>query len=111
MTEFYDDTVSFYQPPTTGQFKLEAPLKEMSHLTIGYGSVGQVPQVFVLPPGQNVEVGFLKLFLTTVPVDYSNIPQCSPFDLHRGPQRAQLKTFQTWDTINVVVVHKKDHPN
>jgi hypothetical protein len=101
---------SFYEPPTSAQ-KLDAPLQPKSSLTIGYGSGGQVPRVFTLPAGQNVDVGFLKLFLTTSYVDYSNFPQPSPFSKDRDAGAAAVKTVQTWDTIKIPVIQKKGYVN
>ena len=99
----------FYQPPYPGQFKLDAPLQPHASLTIGFGSSGYAPQTFSLLPGQNVDVGFLKLFLTTRYVDYSNIPQPSPFSKGRGTEVANVKTIETWDTIKIPVIQKKGH--
>ncbi|KAF8972429.1 caspase domain-containing protein [Flammula alnicola] len=102
---------SFYQPPFPGRFKPDAPLQPFSSVTIGYGAGGYSQRSFSLAAGQNVDVGFLKLFLTTRYVDYSNIPQPSPFDKGRGAREVPPKTMQTWDTIKVAVVQKKDYTN
>jgi hypothetical protein len=90
---------------------LDAPLQPHSSLSIGFGSGGHAPRVFSLPPGQNVDVGFLKLFLTTRYVDYSNIPQSSPFSTGRGNRLVKVKTIETWDTIKIPVIIKKGHVN
>jgi hypothetical protein len=58
--------------------------------------------------GQDVDIGFLKLFLTTEPVDYSNIPQTSPFHLdNRGNGTHKAKPRLIWDTILVAVVQRR----
>jgi hypothetical protein len=59
--------------------------------------------------GQDVDVGFLKLFLTTQPVDYSTIPQTSPFGLNnRGASMSYSpKPPFIWDTILVAVVQRR----
>jgi len=77
-------------------------------LTIGYGSGGIVPFVYFMRDGQDIDVGFLKMFLTTEPVDYSNIPQTSPFDLNdRGNATYKPKPPLIWDTLLVAVVQRR----
>ena len=77
-------------------------------LSIGYGSGGSPPFCFYVRDGQDVDVGFLKLFLTTEPVDYSNIPQTTPFDFnHRGGGSYKSKYSLIWDTILVAVVQRR----
>jgi len=103
---------SYYQPPSAAQ-KLDVPLPRKiddvpGSLCIGYGSGGSVPFSFFMRDGQDVDVGFLKLFLTTEPVDYSNIPQTSPFHLdHRGNGTYKTKPRLIWDTILVAVVQRR----
>ena len=104
---------SYYQPPTAGKFKVDAPLGPKTNdtsgsLAVGYGSGGSVPFTYFARDGQDVDVGFLKLFLTTEYVDFSNIPQSSPFNPdNRGWKQAQLKTVSTWDTIIIPVVQRR----
>ena len=77
-------------------------------LTIGYGSGGTVPFVYFMRDGQDVDVGFLKLFLTTEPVDYSNIPQNSPFNVNdRAHATYKPKPLLIWDTLLVAVVQRR----
>jgi len=56
-----------------------------------------------------MDVGFLKLFLTTEYVDYSNIPQPSPFSTGRIGTSELDKTETSWDTIKIPVIIKKGH--
>jgi hypothetical protein len=103
---------SYYQPPSAAQ-TLDVPLpKKVNNvpgsLTIGYGSGGTVPFVYFMRDGQDVDVGFLKLFLTTEPVDYSNIPQTSPFDVNdRAHATYKPKPPLIWDTLLVAVVRRR----
>ncbi|KAI0319915.1 hypothetical protein OF83DRAFT_1169767, partial [Amylostereum chailletii] len=76
---------SLYQPPiarSTGNSD-GAPLRPESPLTIGYGSDGAQPHTYTFDSNQKIDVDFLKIFLSTIPVDLSCIPQPSPFDF--GP--------------------------
>jgi hypothetical protein len=124
---------SYYQPPTAGKFKLDAPLGPKGCLTIGYGCGGSGPFRHFLRDGEDIAIGFLKLFLTTEPVDLSNIPQSSPFrqdgQTEQPPRhqpsplsplvtgigdglmppllKKKMKMTSTWDTITVPVVQRK----
>jgi hypothetical protein len=70
---------------TAGKYTLDVPLpKNGGVLTIGYGSGGAPAPTFYLKPGQNFGVGFLKIFLSTEPVDLSSIPQLTPFEKTRS---------------------------
>jgi hypothetical protein len=69
----------FYSPPQTpDHYKLDPPLCSDGSLAIGYGAAGWAPISFYLPPGQDVDLGFLKIFLSTTPNDLSHIQQPSP---------------------------------
>ncbi|KAF8879208.1 caspase domain-containing protein [Gymnopilus junonius] len=82
----------FYQTPAAPQ-KYQADFslrKKGGSLTIGYGSGGVTPFSFVLREGHDVDVGFLKLFVSTKPIDLNFIPQGSPFS-------NSSKALQTWE--------------
>jgi len=100
---------SYYQPPTAGMFKVDPPIRPKGSLTIGYGSGGSSPFNYLLRDGQDIDVGFLKLFLSTAPVDFSNIPQRSPFyvDPRIVRRSAQVKTVSVWNTLLVTVVQRR----
>ncbi|KAI0309849.1 caspase domain-containing protein [Amylostereum chailletii] len=98
---------SYYQSGTAKDGKVYATLPAGGSLTIGYGSGGAPPHCFFLRPGQKVDVGFLKLFLTTEYVDLSNIPQVSPFDPNRPTARATLRKPALWSSSLVTVVQRR----
>ncbi|KIJ27950.1 hypothetical protein M422DRAFT_71496 [Sphaerobolus stellatus SS14] len=107
------EILSFYQPPF-GRYKVDVPLKPYSSFTIGYGSGGSIPVIFELPPGKDLDVGFLKLFLTTKIINYSEIPQGSAFpnNSSRAAQWAPVKPqAEIWDTIMIPVIQKRGHVN
>ncbi|KAH0838871.1 hypothetical protein J3R83DRAFT_7288 [Lanmaoa asiatica] len=69
---------SWYTPHSS---TMPAPLKRSkaidtpSLFAFGYGGFGTDPVEFYLPPGRNIDSGFLKLFLTTTYVDMTNVAQ------------------------------------
>ena len=101
--------VSIYQPPFAGHNKVDPPLPPKGSLTVGYGSGGEVPRIFKLGKNQNVEVGFLKLFLSTEYVDLSDIEQLTPFEWikEKGVITAEPPKKLLWDTILATCVLRK----
>ncbi|KAA1472278.1 hypothetical protein DENSPDRAFT_171259 [Dentipellis sp. KUC8613] len=96
----------FETPRAVG--KVDAPLKPQKSLTIGYGAGGAAPYEYYLEDGQDIDVGFLKLFVSTEPVDLSHVPQASPFTDGRGGKPSPPKTEPTWDTILVPIIQHRD---
>lgn len=76
-------------------------------LTIGYGSGGHLPQTYYTREGQDLDIGFLKLFVSTQPVDYSYIAQPSPFGGVRFGTPLPPRHYEVWDSIRVPVVQAK----
>jgi hypothetical protein len=84
---------------------VDAPLSPKSQLTIGYGDGGVPPWQFFLRDGEDEDVGFFKLFLTTSPADFSSIPQESPFNLPLGFFRhAERPVAEIWGSQLSTVV-------
>ncbi len=77
-------------------------------MAIGYGARGTVPHIYTLREGQDVDVGFLKLFFSTEYLDLSGIVQGSPFIECRGGTQAMPESRNLWDTMCVAVVQKKE---
>ncbi|KAA1472263.1 hypothetical protein DENSPDRAFT_881116 [Dentipellis sp. KUC8613] len=98
---------SWYEPPVAIG-KVDAPLQARQSLTIGYGAGGAVPYEFYLADDQEIDVGFLKLFLSSEPVDLSRVPQASPFTEGRGDRPPKDKTEAVWDTILIPVIQHKE---
>ncbi|KAJ7321906.1 hypothetical protein DFH08DRAFT_712504, partial [Mycena albidolilacea] len=86
-----------------------APLKRNSVLTIGMGSEPAFVFPEKLPPGVSSSVGFLKLFVSTRPVDLMWIQQKTPFyPKFQGPGRLLvgrevLRFEPTWRALKVVL--------
>jgi hypothetical protein len=98
--------VSYYQPPTSGA-KIDPPLLPNSSVTIGYGDGGGVPYCYFLRENQDIDIGHLKLFLSTEYVDLSHVPQHSPFASVPHLGAVINKTQQIWDTILIPVVQRR----
>lgn len=92
---------------------VDPPLLPRSVLTIGYGDTATEPWTFGLRPGENVDVGFFKVFFTTSPSDFSTLLQDSPFVPSPGASRAgQLNNppspaVEFWGTKLATIVHKE----
>ncbi|KAF8961631.1 caspase domain-containing protein [Flammula alnicola] len=102
----------YYQPPTSGHYALDVPLKKNGGiLTIGYGTGGVPPFAYFLRDEQNIDVGFLKLFITTKPVDLSSIPQQTPFEDARSSGSLSKTEIDTWGTVLIPVVQRRYPPS
>ncbi|KAG6919900.1 hypothetical protein DXG01_015608 [Tephrocybe rancida] len=79
-------------------------------LYIGYGDSERNPISYFLPEGQNVDVGFVKLYVSTKHVDYSTILQRSSFVHQRGssgddPKKTKYtNTRDNWDTVTTPII-------
>ncbi|KJA15521.1 hypothetical protein HYPSUDRAFT_48284 [Hypholoma sublateritium FD-334 SS-4] len=63
--------------------KAHAPtVKYGGKFQIGFGDGGK-PMKFILPEGIDKDLGYLKIFLTTKPVDFYPLVQESPFDVEQ----------------------------
>ena len=85
--------VDWYMPPFGAGTKglsaaVDAPLPPKSTLAIGYSDGGVSPWQFLLRKGDDKDVGFFKIFLTSSPADLSSITQESPFVENNIPSRA-----------------------
>jgi len=100
--------VSYYQVQSAKGQVDPCILPERS-LTIGYGKGGAQPFAYGLSDEQDIDVGCLKIFLSTEKVDLSNIPQSTPFKGHRGPRPPKSKPRGLWHTILFTIVQRR-HP-
>lgn len=108
----FNTSVAYYEASSTaGKYTLDAPLpKNGGVLTIGYGSGGAPAQTFYLRPGQNFDIGFLKIFLSTKPVDLSSIPQPTPFEKTRSGDRLAKNEEEAWGTMLIPVLQRSSDP-
>ena len=94
--------------PISKEGKVDPPLPAGGNLTIGYGP-GE-PRAFKFDlKKEEVDVGFLKLFLTTDYIDFSNVSQPSPFAATRDvvDYDDSKKLDPVWDSILIPVVQRR----
>ena len=99
---------SYYMPPTaTSTSRVDPPLRPEGSLPIGYGAGGSPPSRYRLKPNQTLDVGYIKLFISTHAVDLSSIPQPSPFSgKARDVDHMRPLPTPTWDVITVAVIQR-----
>ena len=76
---------------------------------IGYGRPGEAPFIFRFRrTGQQVDIGFLKLFLSTSYLDHSGVEQSSMMDNDARFARPVLKpnSREFWDALTLTVVQR-----
>ncbi|KAF8964817.1 hypothetical protein BDZ97DRAFT_2004443, partial [Flammula alnicola] len=87
---------------------VDAPLPPKSQLAIGYGEGGSLPWQFVLREGENKDVGFFRLFLSTRPANFQSIIQISPFeewrDLGGNLPPAEVVEPERWAVKTATVI-------
>ncbi|KAK0486539.1 caspase domain-containing protein [Armillaria novae-zelandiae] len=103
-----DLSISSYYQPGRAKKDADVSLPPGDSLTIGYGASGTVPHIYTLRKGQDVDVGFLKLFFSTKYMDLSGVVQDSPFDDDRqsGPPSPR-ESLYLWHTMCVPVVQTR----
>ncbi|KAK0194258.1 caspase domain-containing protein [Armillaria mellea] len=78
-----------------------------STVTLGFGSGGMEPVKFFIPDGQEVDLCFFKIFVTTKAVDLGSISQLSPFteSIGRGARLVPQAITDDWGSriISIVV--------
>ncbi|KZV62928.1 hypothetical protein PENSPDRAFT_230413 [Peniophora sp. CONT] len=102
----------YYTPLAIGR-GAEPSLPARGCLTIGYGDGGGRPFTYFLRQGQVLDVGFIKLFISTEYIDLSFVEQESPFEIGspRGSDMTVEQPAGVWDTLLIPVVqHKAGSP-
>ncbi|KZV67988.1 hypothetical protein PENSPDRAFT_754512 [Peniophora sp. CONT] len=99
--------MDYYQPLARGH-GADPSLPKNGELTIGFGAGGGQPFKYYLHPDQKTDLGIIKIFLSTEPIDLSGILQKSPFDVHEDNARATAKEprsppLKRWDTYQFIV--------
>lgn len=126
-TSSHIGAVTDSNPSFAGSY-LETPISSYVHdpqlkgngsaFTIGYGAGGVPPVTYWLQyDNQDIDVGFLKVILTTKAIDLSGIPQESPFtnSRHYVPWSHPSEEFtlkglpHTWHTMIVPVIQRRRH--
>jgi hypothetical protein len=85
--------------------KLEPPLKRQGELTVGYGSGGWSPFIYQVREGRDLDIGFLKIYLTTKPVDLSGIKQSGL--RARFTQFWEPEPLDFWGTTLIPIIQRR----
>lgn len=86
---------------------IDIPLISKGILEIGFGTAGYVPQTFKIRNGLDTEVAFLKIYLSTEPVDLSYLEQLSPFTSSRSMEPYKAKPPVIWADIVVPIILRR----
>lgn len=80
-------------------------------LSIGYGDSGYPAVSFNIADGLDLEVCFLKVYLTTESVDLSYIKQDTPFVVSRHMVQHKPKPKAAWaDIVIPIIQHREPLP-
>jgi hypothetical protein len=104
---FIDFLESWYRAPSKETADQDPPLLPKGSLTIGYGSGGEPPHKFFLREGQDIDINFLKIFLSTKPTDLPNASQLSPFQKGRGACDVVSDTGGFQDSKDITLVLRR----
>jgi len=112
----YDLSIEkYYLPPATG-VNAAPSLPGDGKLTIGYGDGGGIPMGFYVRDGQTLDIGFLKIFVSTESVDlegtqWSDVPAFQSTERAMRPYGAIEPQPQplpdSWDTVEIAVVQRR----
>ncbi|KAK0502201.1 hypothetical protein EDD18DRAFT_1426888 [Armillaria luteobubalina] len=102
-----DLSISSYYQPGSAQNDVDVSLPPGESLSMGYGTSGTVPHMYTLRKGQDVDVGFLKLFFSTEYLDLSGVVQRSPFTESRGSGQVAEQNRYLWDDMCIAVIQKR----
>jgi hypothetical protein len=93
--------------------RADPELPARGQLMIGDGGDGGQPLPFSLNPGEKLEMGYMKVFWSTDPLELDNLEQGSAFDIklhRRGESRKVQKSTTTavkdWGTILLTLVQR-----
>ncbi|KAG6910102.1 hypothetical protein DXG01_013155 [Tephrocybe rancida] len=108
--DFSDLSIVPYYLPKTGQADFSIPRKNT--LSVGFGDSGWPPCTYFLREGQRVDVGFLRLYISTKYVDFHRILQESPFSreghgLTRGTVSSKKKLEERWGALTIPIVQRR----
>ncbi|KAK0236403.1 caspase domain-containing protein [Armillaria nabsnona] len=80
-----------------------------STVPLGFGSGGMEPVKFLIPDGQEVDLCFFKIFVTTNAVDLGSISQLSPFteSIGRGAKRVPQEIKDDWGSRTIPIVLRR----
>jgi hypothetical protein len=84
----------------------DPPLPKRSELTIGFGDGGAAPWQFHLNDDEDMDVGFLKVFLTTSPAEFSSVAQ-DPFGPTSRHPLPPSNNVDLWGSITATILQMR----
>ncbi|KAF9474959.1 hypothetical protein BDN70DRAFT_884283 [Pholiota conissans] len=85
----------------------DIPLKKGGRLCIGFGPAGYEPKTFQIKDKLDLDIGFLKIYLSTKFVDLSYLQQPTPFVVTRAISSFVRPTQLIWTNIVVPVILRR----
>jgi hypothetical protein len=77
-------------------------------LTVGYGESATQPRRFMVNKGQDVHVGYLRLFVSTDYADWTKIEQITPFaETRENDPKKEEMTTNGWGARTIPVIITK----
>ncbi|KAH8793129.1 caspase domain-containing protein [Flagelloscypha sp. PMI_526] len=105
---FLDLSIRLLHKPSFSNQKTDPCLRPGGVLPVGYWSSGTGPRTFSLPDGQDVDVTYLKLFVSTRCIDLSSVEAISPFSKVRADGEADTDLSEgQWDAYCVPVIQER----
>jgi hypothetical protein len=94
------------------QHQRSEPLARNGELPLGYGASSVRPLRFYLKPGEEYDVGFLRLFVSTSPLPMENLKQVpiSQSARHLGHDPA-IEETDVWDVRTIVLRVDRNEPS
>ncbi|KAK0442694.1 caspase domain-containing protein [Desarmillaria tabescens] len=112
-TNMTSNREKMWQPSRTEKFDVDTCLEANSEVTFGLANGMVRPLLFSIPPGQEVDISFIKIFVTTEPVDLRSILQPS---IEEGIQRGAMLRYvcdyiEEWASMTIPLVLVKQKPS
>ncbi|KZV60769.1 hypothetical protein PENSPDRAFT_759837 [Peniophora sp. CONT] len=103
---------TYYRPPSVAP-DCDPCLRGHTSLMIGYGPSGGRPVTYALPEGRDSDVGFVRFFVSTRPIDLSGVEQDTAFSrqLSRASVWADPPPPNNWCTLKITVVQRAHASN
>ncbi|PBK84033.1 hypothetical protein ARMGADRAFT_1088731 [Armillaria gallica] len=102
-----------WQTGKTGEFYVDSCLEAYSEVPFGLDDGMVKPLLFSIPPGQEVDITFIKIFVTAEPVDLRSILQSSVEEgVQRGADHERVSDYVLeWASMTIPLVLVKQQPN
>ncbi|KJA25069.1 hypothetical protein HYPSUDRAFT_214125 [Hypholoma sublateritium FD-334 SS-4] len=95
--------------PPAAAYKRDPCLRPKEALTIGWGAAGYQPDICKLKEDEDYNIEFLKIYISTHPVNLAYLPQTSPFSMSsgRGMEPFQPTQQGEWAELVIPVVQRR----